>query len=236
MVEPYTSMRWVSLLLLPLVLALSPSSVFISARVGLDGYADVREEYMFILQGQDVNEFLRKMELFGNNFELWKGNTEGLDTHLGEDATNVTMVTRFYEGTGMGKIILTYRARVAYLVGKRLDGELWLLSKFNFPRSGSLLEVPDGYVISIELPSSASVIEVKPEGSLQGGTITWEGPFTTLSMYVKYLLPTPIVIPSPLGISSVWHVVAAVLILLAIILWKFEGKVRELASKSVKFR
>ncbi len=205
----------------------------------MDGYADVREEYVFTFETQaELNEFSSLVESLGNSYDLWKGKVEELATHIGKekDLTYISLVTQVFKESMRGKIILYYKTKAAYLAGAKPTEEIWLLSTFNFPRQEGALFIPEGYFITIELPSSAKIVDVEPGAQISGTTVSWEGPLTTLSMYIKYELPRPIVLPSPVDLSAPWLTVIAALVVLFILLRKIERKAFEYASKSVRYR
>ncbi len=194
------------LLLLPTALAYSfvPSSVSIEAVVNRDGWASVKERYMILFDSpEDLNHFKNMVESLGSSLYLWSRQVKGLTYHFGTaytDLKDVTLSTRIVSDR-MAYMILTYSLRLAKLQKDTPTYTEWIIVDFRFPWSGDAFIIPEGYTVTVVLPTDADVEEVQPaEADVRNNVITLEGPVTTTKLLVRYTLPKP---PKPVSILQI---------------------------------
>ncbi|HID08761.1 TPA: hypothetical protein EYP13_00875 [Candidatus Micrarchaeota archaeon] len=241
-------MRRCSLLLLlsavfPLAFAFSPSSVTVTAVVGPDGIASVREDYFFFFRdANEFNAFRSFAELLGNSFQLWIANVEGVDFHLGRDYRDLSNISLYWGeiGPNAAKLTVRYSVRAAVLSRETPTEAEYVITAFHIPRQSGAYVIPRGVSIVLVLPQQARIISYEPEvEESRRGTnmITWEGPITTNKIYVRYAVPKPAVAPSlfELLLNTSYSVYISILfVVLAAVLFLKRDKVRSLIQGYVE--
>ncbi len=215
------------LLLLPAAFAYTfqPSSVDIEAVVGKDGVASVRERYVITFSNpEELNTFKGLVDKLGNSFYLWAREIEGFTYHFGTaftDLRDITITTQIASNR-LAYIVLTYRLQLAKPNKDTPTSTEWVIVDFRFPWVKDAYRIPEGYTVSVVLPSEATVVRVEPETEVKNNVVKWEGPLATNKLMIIYSTPK---VPKPVSILELLsklsisaYFLVAILVLGAILL------------------
>ena len=195
-------------LILPLAFSISPSSATITAVVGPDGVANVREEYLFVFHdANEMNTFLEMADQMGNSYQLWIARIPELQHHFGKAYADLSNITLYWGEVGPNVVKLTvrYSTKIAALASETSTEWEYMINRFNLPRQGGAFVIPEGVSVVVILPQRARIISYAPaldEAHRAPNILTWEGPITTNDIYVRYAIPKPAGAPSIVELLS----------------------------------
>ena len=230
--------RWLLLILfLPLVYALTPTSVFINASFDGEGRASVTEIYSF-LPSQEENLSNLALQI-GYSYFFWKKYVEGMAPHVCGSVVkdnNVTIILREYNG--LPSIFMTYSCKGAYKVSEDLLWKTFTSDRFYFPVVGGLMTLPENYTLEVRIPSNARFTAVVPPPTLSKSTrVVWKGPVSTAKRFqITYSVPKVYTVPSVAlmvtDLSTNIYVASTFFILLALVLL-FKEKLKQKVAETV---
>ena len=230
------------ILLIPLAFSFTPSSTTVTAIVGPDGVANVREEYLFVFHdANEMNTFLTMADQMGNSYQLWIAQIPALQFHFGRDYADLSNITLYWGvvGPNVVKLTVTYSTKVAALAKETSTDWEYIVNRFNLPRQGGAYVIPEGTSIVVILPQRAHIISYAPavdEAHRSPNMITWEGPITTNNIYIRYAIPKPAGAPSIVELlsSTSYNVyISIAFVLLAAIIFLRRGRIREWVQRYV---
>ncbi len=237
--------KWALLifLFLPLVHALTPSSVLIDARFNGDGTANVTEVYSF---PSSEEENLSNLALqIGYSYFFWKKYVEGMSPHVCGNSvkdSDITIILKEYNG--LPSVLMTYACHAARKVSEDLLWTTFTSDRFYFPVVGGLMTLPENYTLTVTIPSNGRFTAVIPPATeVEKTTVTWEGPVSTAKRFqVTYAVPKVYVVPSIsytiTSLATNIYILTAFFVLLAISLLfkeRLKEKVSEWAGRFTEF-
>ncbi len=214
-------------LVLPLAFAISPSSTTVTAVVGPDGVASVREEYVFFFSdANEMNSFLSVAEQTGNSYQIWIAKFPGVDFHFGKTYEDLSNIKLYWVKLSANAVKLTvqYSVRVAFPVSESATSKTFILNRFHLPRQAGSFVIPEGTSIVVVLPQNAQILSYAPAvdaAHRAPNMISWEGPITTNDIYIRYSVPKPAGAPSIAALvsgTSASFYISAVLIATALLI------------------
>lgn len=177
------------------VSALEVSQYAITVHIDKGGYAAFEEKYYLKFANKfEHDQFTADAAKKGSSLDFWAVDYNFFYPHFGRGDLKKSYVSF---DSGLGILTLSYELRdpFATVISDEPRATLWEIPDrelFEFSQ-GSLIVVPKGTSIEINLPPNAEVIagQISPDVKVAGNVITLTGEISTNFINLRYKIPKP---------------------------------------------